>query len=62
MNTLQELYDSEINFKLFTFWDGGFYWKLGDHSNGHSAEGSADSIEAAVQQLANAAREKYPDF
>jgi hypothetical protein len=27
-DTLQQLYDSEINFELSCFWDGGFIWKL----------------------------------
>ena len=27
---LQALYDSEINWTLAAFYDGGFTWKLGD--------------------------------
>ena len=27
-DTLQRLYDSEINFELSSFWDGGFIWRL----------------------------------
>jgi hypothetical protein len=40
-HTLQRLYDSEINFELSCFWDGGFIWKLGDSANGYAAEGRA---------------------
>lgn len=29
MNILQRLYDSEINWRISTFWDGGFQWELG---------------------------------
>lgn len=60
MSTLQDIYDSEINFTLSTFWDGGFDWKLGDESNGWKAEGNADSLEQAVVALDAAAREHYP--
>lgn len=57
---LQRLYDSEINFELRTFWDGGFDWKLGDHSNGFKAKGNADTFDEAVADLAKAAVEHYP--
>lgn len=38
MSVLQDLYDSEINFTVSTFWDGGFDVKLGDAMNGFVAE------------------------
>ena len=60
MNTLQELYDSEINFKIETFWQG-IEWKLGDVMNGWKAEGSADSVDEAVKRLAAAAMIHYPE-
>jgi len=37
--TLQAMYDSEINFSISTFWDGGFDWKLGDAMNGFKCGG-----------------------
>lgn len=61
MSTLQAVYDSEINFLISTFWDGGFTWKLGDEMNGFKAEGLCATLEAAEQALAKAAREAYPE-
>jgi hypothetical protein len=60
LNTLQQLYDSEINFELRSHWSTGFEWKLGDHLNGYPARGHADSVEGAVDALAKAACEHFP--
>ncbi len=60
MSIMQRLYDSEINCEISTFWDGGFTWKLGDGMNGYDAEGEADTFVKAEQQLADKARELYP--
>jgi hypothetical protein len=54
-DTLQLLYDSEINFQLSSFWDGGFVWKLGDSTNGYPAERRAASVSEAIAQLQAAA-------
>lgn len=59
--TLQALYDSEINFEISTFWDGGFEWKLGDHMNGYEAEGWAKTMADALDQMIRAAIEKWPE-
>ena len=59
-DTLQLLYDSEINFELSSFWDGGFIWKLGDSANGYPAEGRADSVSEAIAQLRAAALTHFP--
>jgi hypothetical protein len=59
-DTLQRLYDSEINFELSCFWDGGFIWKLGDTANGYAAEGRAASVSEAVAQLRAAALTHSP--
>ena len=59
-DTLQLLYDSEINFELSCFWDGGFIWKLGDSANGYAAEGRAASVSEAVAQLQAAALAHFP--
>ena len=61
MNILQELYNSEINWKISTFWDGGFDWWLGDEMNGFKAEGGADTLEEAVAALEQAALEHFPN-
>jgi hypothetical protein len=59
-DTLQRLYDSEINFELSCFWDGGFIWKLGDSANGYAAEGRAASVSKAIAQLQAAALIHFP--
>ena len=45
----QDLYDSEINFTISTFWDGGFDVKLGDDLRGFVADWTCDTmIQAAA--------------
>jgi hypothetical protein len=58
---LQDLYDSEINFSIVTFWDNGFEVKLGDDMNGFVASGNAAQFSNAVEWLMVRAIEKYPD-
>lgn len=55
---LQRLYDSEINFTLSTFWDGGIDWQLGD---GRYEQGTEDTISAAVDRLITAACRCFPN-
>lgn len=64
MNSLeipQRLYDSEINFQISCFWDGGFDWKLGDEMNGFKESGTVSTYESALEQLLSAARRVYPN-
>lgn len=61
MNVLQELYDSEINVTVSSFWDGGFDVKLGDPMNGYRAETRVGSWPEAEQWLRDKAAEIYPD-
>jgi hypothetical protein len=61
MQTLQRLYDSEINFSITTFWDDGFTVKLGDELNGFKWEGNFRTISEAVGALMTAAMKFYPD-
>jgi len=58
---LQDLYDSEINFSIATFWDNGFEVKLGDDMNGFVASGNAAQFSNAVEWLMVRAIEKYPN-
>ena len=58
---LQRLYDSEINFSLATFWDGGFIVKLGDPKNGYKAEATVKTFEEAVAWLRAQARIHFPN-
>lgn len=59
-NKLQRLYDSEINFMLSCFWDGGIDWKLGDLQNGFQDGGNEDTVEQAIEALWFAACIAYP--
>ncbi len=59
-NILQQLYDSEINFSISTFWDAGFDWKLGDEMNGWLDGGQCDSLETAAIALSIAAKKYFP--
>jgi len=55
------LYDSEINFEISTFWDGGFDWKLGDRMNGYPAEGNARTLAEAIEEIKGSAVKHYPE-
>lgn len=61
MDTLQALYESEINFAVLTFWDCGVCWKLGDAVSGYKAEGRAASMAEAADALAIAACRHFPE-
>lgn len=61
MNILQELYDSEINFSMACFWDGGIDWKLGDEVNGFKAMGCNDKVEEAINAIGIAAKTHYAE-
>ena len=60
---LQDLYDSEINFTIAAFWDGGFQVKvgLGDEVNGFAAVETADDIVDAIEWLRVEAIERFPE-
>jgi hypothetical protein len=58
---LQDLYDSEINFSIVTFWDSGITVKLGDDMNGFVAVGGAQYFADAIEWLRIRAIEKYPE-
>lgn len=62
MDILQALYDSEINFAIFTFWDAGFDAKIGDAMNGFCwEEGGFTTLQQTIDALAAAACVHYPD-
>ena len=61
MNRLQEIYDSEINFSISTFFDAGFEVKLGDETNGFKSHLFEDTFEEAVEALSDSVIEHYPD-
>jgi hypothetical protein len=59
--SLQALYDSEINFVIATFWDCGFIWRLGDDFNGFKAQGTAKTMVGVAEALQAAAIEYFPN-
>lgn len=61
MSVFQDLYNSEINFAVSTFWDGGFDIKLGDHANGFVAEETVDFFGQVEPWLIEQAVEHFPD-
>jgi hypothetical protein len=48
---LQALYDAEVNYRLSTFWDGGFTVRLGDDLDGWQPERNFPTLEDAVDWL-----------
>jgi hypothetical protein len=58
--TLQDLYDSEINFEISCFWDGGFLVRLGDKMNGFKTEMTVRTYSDAVGQLRTLAILHFP--
>lgn len=56
----QRLYDSEINFNVSTFWDGGFDWKLGDSLNGIKATGCSSTFAEVEREIEAAALMHFP--
>lgn len=62
MAKLVMLYESEINWELSCYYDGGYIVRLGDVANGFTAmdESFHESIEKAVDYLWDRAKETYP--
>jgi hypothetical protein len=58
---LQELYDSEINVNISTFWDNGWDVKLGDNLNGFAAQNNFRNIDEVADWLVKAAIDAYPE-
>lgn len=61
LNIPQRLYDSEINFSITCFWDGGFDIELGDNINGYDAKTTVKTYAEAMAWLDTEARKRYPD-
>lgn len=61
MKNLQALYNSEINFSISCFWDGGFDCKLGDAMNGIIEEFNVGTFDEAVVSVCAAAIKHFPN-
>lgn len=58
---LQTLYDSEINCRIESFWDGGWRGWLGDELNGFQfATVRGETLAECVTNLASQACAAYP--
>lgn len=63
---LTKLYDSEINYQMSTYWDGGIDVKYGDEQNGFKEEAtfqektSSDDLIASVMWLSMQALKHAP--
>ena len=60
LEALQALYDSEINFSISTFWDGGFDVKLGSEM-GFSASANFKTFNECIYWLVDEAIKEYPN-
>lgn len=59
---LQDLYKSEINFNLSTFWDAGYTIQLGDDMNGFKDESEMlDSLDDVAVELVRMTTKHFPD-
>jgi hypothetical protein len=58
---LQRIYDSEINVRIESFWDGGWRLLLGDALNGFTPQQSARTAEEIAPTLQAMIKEHYPD-
>jgi hypothetical protein len=56
-----EIGQSEINAWITSFWDEGFYVRLGDEMNGFRAEGHCITWNEVERWLDEQARIYYPD-
>lgn len=61
MRIPQRLYDSEINFAIECFWDGGWDVKLGDNMNGWIDETNVRTYVEALAWLDREVRAGWPD-
>ena len=60
VETLQQMYDSEINITLDWFWDAGVDVKIGNDYTGYKYEGTFRDVATAIAELAAKAVEIYP--
>lgn len=62
IETIQYLYDEEINVRIASFWDGGWVIELGDEINGfsHSVRFDNEFLEDASEWLLKTTKELYP--
>jgi hypothetical protein len=61
-NTLNALYNSEINVEITSFWDDGWTIKIGDAMNGYKTEINTPSLdENTASWLTRTVCDLYPN-
>jgi len=58
---MENLYKSELNCRISTFWDGDYDVFLGDRVNGYKDECSFKTLDECAQWLHEVAIKQYPD-
>lgn len=59
---LQKMYDSEINVRISSFWDGGWYVMVGDDMNGfHRPKWDCCELHEVIPALQELIKEHYPN-
>ena len=59
---MTQIYESEINFSICTFWDGGYTVRLGDYINGFiDSSGYVETLKDAVEDLITMTLKHYPN-
>lgn len=59
---LQLIYDSEINVRIESFWDGGWRVAVGDEMNGlHWHDGTLSSVADILPALQSLIKEHFPN-
>jgi hypothetical protein len=58
---LESLRESEINFTISTFFDGGWSFRLGDSTNGYLTGIDVDTFEEGLEWLWQAAEKHFPE-
>jgi hypothetical protein len=58
---MRNLYASEINCSICSFWDNHWDVKIGDEMNGFVAEGNFESLDECATFLDQQARKHFPE-
>lgn len=59
----KDIYDSEINISISSFWDNGYWFQIGDNMNGFSwnMRFDGDDVESGFEYLIAEIKKKWPE-
>lgn len=60
VRAMQDMYDSEINLQIESFWESGFYAAFGNSYTGLEEIGCYETYQEALERSIDAAVSKYP--